>query len=169
MTTEQPTTPWAFLADAMLGRLARWLRILGYDTAYDKTLTDDLLIERAQREGRWLLTRDRYLARRKVLRGRHTLITNDSINDQLRQLRHDLNLSLDPSEERPLRCAKCNVLVMPVSSREADPLVPQYVAQHYNHFAQCPRCLHVYWPGTHWEAMVARLAAIGQEDRNLPR
>ena len=65
------SSPQAFIADAMLGRLARWLRMLGYDTAYEKAISDQALIERALAEGRWVLTRDRYLAKRKLLRGRH--------------------------------------------------------------------------------------------------
>jgi uncharacterized protein with PIN domain len=139
--------------------------MLGYDTAYDKAVTDDLLIERAQREGRWLLTRDRYLAQRKVSCGGHTLITSDSLDDQLRQLRHDLNLSLDPSE-RHFSCATCNVLALPASCREAAALIPSYVARQYNHFAQCPSCRHIYCPGTHWDAIVARLATIKQGGPN---
>ncbi|MEK6634069.1 MAG: Mut7-C RNAse domain-containing protein [Nitrospirota bacterium] len=160
--------PTGFMADAMLGRLARWLRMLGYDTAYDKNIADDLLIEQTLREDRWLLTRDRYLARRKVLRGRLTLITSDYLDGQLSQLRHELHLNLDPSAQRPFRCANCNVPANPLSPCEAAPLVPPFVAQHYDHFVQCPRCRHVYWPGTHWVAIVGRLATIRQEDRNLP-
>lgn len=72
-----------FIADAMLGRLARWLRILGYDTAYEKMITDERLVERAVREDRWLLTRDRNLALRRLLRGRHTLLVSDKVDGQL--------------------------------------------------------------------------------------
>ncbi|MBI4000194.1 MAG: Mut7-C RNAse domain-containing protein [Nitrospira defluvii] len=161
--------PTGFVADTMLGRLARWLRMLGYDTAYDKSIADDLLIERALREERWLLTSDGYLAQRRILRGRHTLITSNHLDGQLGQLRHDLHLSLDPSGQRPFRCATCNVVLRPIAPREAIPLVPLYVAQHYDHFAQCPCCRHVYWPGTHWVAIVGRLAAIRQGDSSLPR
>ena len=169
MATEENSRPRTFMADAMLGRLARWLRILGYDTAYETTITDDLLIEQALREDRWLLTRDRYLLLRKVLRGRHTLITSDHLDRQLDQLRRELRLNLDPNEQRPFRCATCNVPANPLSPHEAVPLVPPLVAQRYDHFVQCPCCLHVYWPGTHWEAIVAKLAAIRQGDRNQLR
>lgn len=64
----QPPAPLAFFADAMLGRLAHWLRILGYDTAYDKIISDEALIERTLREDRWLLTRDRRLVLRQLHR-----------------------------------------------------------------------------------------------------
>jgi hypothetical protein len=77
-----PTAPSpAFFADAMLGRLARWLRMLGYDTAYEKVISDESLIARVLTEQRWLLTRDRYIVQRKVLRGRHTLIVSDHLQD----------------------------------------------------------------------------------------
>jgi len=78
--------PMRFMADAMLGRLARWLRILGYDTAYEKVITDEALLERVIRDDRWLLTRDRRLALRKLLRDRHTLIVSDDVEGQLHQL-----------------------------------------------------------------------------------
>lgn len=142
----------------MLGRLARWLRILGYDTAYERVITDDDLILRALQENRWLLTRDGYLAQRKVLRGRHTLIRSDDIDGQLRQLHDELSLRLDLDDERSFRCADCNVVLHPISAEEAVQLVPFFVARQYHDFLQCTRCRRVCWPGTHWESMKNRLA-----------
>ncbi len=69
----------AFFADAMLGKLARWLRILGYDTAYERDVSDEELIERVGHEKRWLLTRDRYLAQRRLVRDRLTLLRADRV------------------------------------------------------------------------------------------
>lgn len=154
-----------FMADAMLGRLARWLRILGYDTAYAKVISDKALIDQALGENRWVLTRDGYLAQRKVLRGRHTLITSDQVQDQLRQLRRDLKIDLDMSHPRDYRCADCNVLLTSLSHDDAAPLVPRYVAQQYREFLQCPKCRRVFWPGTHWEDLLARLSTTRAEDR----
>lgn len=155
---EQPVI--RFMADAMLGRLARWLRILGYDTAYEQMITDEVLIERALREDRWLLTRDRYLAQRKVLRGRHTLIESDDLEDQLGQLHQDLKIDLDMTRHRGYRCADCNVALISVSPDNARPLVPPFVAQQYREFLQCPHCRRVFWPGTHWHDLLARVTAI---------
>lgn len=154
-----------FMADAMLGRLARWLRILGHDTAYEKVISDKALIDQALGENRWVLTRDGYLAQRKVLRGRHTLITSDQVQDQLRQLRRDLKIDLDMSHPRDYRCADCNVLLTSLSHDDAAPLVPRYVAQQYREFLQCPKCRRVFWPGTHWEDLLARLSTTRAEDR----
>jgi uncharacterized protein with PIN domain len=153
-----------FIADAMLGRLARWLRILGYDTAYEKVVTDDVLIERALRENRWLLTRDRRLVQRKLLRGRHTLIASDDVEGQLRQLHRDLTIDLDVNHQRGYRCADCNVVLTSISHDDAAPLVPPFVSQQYREFLQCPHCRRVFWPGTHWDDLRTRLAAMKAAD-----
>jgi uncharacterized protein with PIN domain len=155
-----PSADRAFFADSMLGRLARWLRILGYDTAYEKVITDDKLVTRVLAENRWLLTRDRYLARRRLLRGRHSLIVDDDINDQLRQLQRELHLRLCIGEETCHRCADCNTGLIPIQAKEAAPLVPPFVAAHYPTFILCPACRRVFWPGTQWRALLGRLAAI---------
>ncbi len=152
--------PIRFIADAMLGRLARWLRILGYDTAYEKVITDESLIERTIQEDRWLLTRDRRLTERKVIRGRCTLITHDDLEGQLRQLHQDLELDLNCG--RDYRCADCNVALISIPHDEAAPLVPPVVARQYQEFLQCAHCRRVFWQGSHWEDLNARLAAVKQ-------
>jgi uncharacterized protein with PIN domain len=157
-----------FIADAMLGRLARWLRILGYDTAYEKVIADDVLIDRALRENRWLLTRDGRLAQRKVLRDRCTVIECDDLKGQLRQLHRDLKLDLDVNHRRGYRCADCNVALASIAHEDAVPLVPDYVAQRYREFLQCPRCRRVFWPGTHWEDLLTRLAEARAESSTGP-
>jgi uncharacterized protein len=156
--------PTRFMADAMLGRLARWLRILGYDTAYEKDIPDERLIERALRENRWLLTRDRHLAQRKLLRGRHTLIASDDVEGQLYQLQRDLTIDLDVNHQRGYRCADCNVVLTSISHNDATPLVPPFVSQQYREFLQCPHCRRVFWPGTHWDDLRTRLAAMKAAD-----
>ena len=148
------------IADAMLGRLARWLRILGYDTVYAKAITDERLVEQAVRENRWLLTRDRRLALRKLLRGRHTLIAGDLVEGQLHQLHRDLALDLDLNHQRGYRCADCNVVLTVISHETAAPLVPPFVARQYAEFLQCPGCRRVFWPGTHWHDLDRRLTAL---------
>lgn len=157
------------MADAMLGRLARWLRILGYDTAYDKVITDEALIERALGEDRWLLTRDRKLAERKVVRGRHTLIVSDDLEVQLRELHQMLKIELDVNDQRGYRCADCNVALTPMTPNDARPLVPPFVAEHYRNFLQCLHCRRVFWPGTHWDDLLKRLAMINEADRGAQR
>ena len=149
-----------FFADAMLGRLARWLRTLGYDTAYEKVIADESLVARVVTEQRWLLTRDRYLAQRQVLRGRHTLIVSDQLQDQLRQLRSELHLDLDLSDKTASRCAACNTILIVIPHEEAALTVPAYVASSHSQFVQCSSCGQIYWPGTHWTHMLAHLQEL---------
>jgi len=150
----------AFFADAMLGRLARWLRMLGYDTAYEKVISDEALVARVVTEQRWLLTRDRYLVQRKVLRGRHTLIVSDHLQDQLRQHQSELHITLDLSDRTASRCASCNNILKPIPHQEARLAVPAHVASVHLQFMQCPNCGHIYWPGTHWTEMLTRLQEL---------
>lgn len=149
-----------FVADVMLGKLARWLRILGHDTAYDRGATDQELVSRALAEDRWLLTRDGYLAQRKLLRGRHSLLKSDELDDQLRQLGHELAISLAVGSESLSRCPDCNMVLMPIAAAEAAPHVPPFVAVQHNLFVRCPGCGRVYWPGSHWTALLAKLERL---------
>ena len=156
-----PTAPSpAFFADAMLGRLARWLRMLGYDTAYEKVISDESLIARVLTEQRWLLTRDRYIVQRKVLRGRHTLIVSDHLQDQLRQLQSELHIKCDLSDKTASRCAACNNILIVIPHEKVALTVPTYVASLHPQFMQCPNCGHIYWPGTHWTQMLTRLQEL---------
>lgn len=168
MLTPGTHSPGRFIADAMLGRLARWLRILGYDTAYEKVITDEALTERALREDRWLLTRDRRLVLRKLLRGRHTLIVRDDVIGQLHQLHQDLTIDLAVNHERGYRCADCNAVLLPLAHDDAVPLVPPFVARQYREFLQCPRCRRVFWRGTHWVGLQEQLAEARKTSSACP-
>ena len=141
----------------MLGKLARWLRILGYDTVYEGVLPDELLIQVVLRDSRWLLTRDRYLAKRRVLRERLTLLRSDQVFDQLQQLVLELQIHLHLDAQTPSRCAHCNLTLEPLSQKQAVPCVPAFVAGQYSEFVHCAGCGRVYWPGTHWTRIGAQL------------
>ena len=162
MPSHMISLPHIFLADAMLGRLARWLRMLGYDTAYERAISDQVLIERALAENRWVLTRDRYLAKRKLLRGRHTLVRSDHIADQLRQLKWELNVHLAVGSTTASRCPACNGMLESITREDAAPNVPRFVATQHAQFSQCVDCGRIYWPGTHWENFHRQLAEAGQ-------
>ncbi len=163
VTTPSPTpvsVPERFVADAMLGRLARWLRILGYDTVYHKVISDEALIDCALKEHRWLLTRDGYMAKRKVLRGRHTLVRSDHLTEQLAQLRDELGLHFIPDANHAYRCAECNETLSVIPREDAIPRVPPLVAVQHHRFMECRRCGRLYWPGTHWTGIRQRLARL---------
>jgi uncharacterized protein with PIN domain len=137
-----------FLADVMLGRLARWLRALGYDTHYDSSLDDAALAELARRESRILLTRDVELTRRKNLKT--LLIQDDKVMQQLRQVIHALGLDEDAAFTR---CVECNAELIALEHAHAAALVPPYVMKTQTRFRRCPKCGKVYWRGTHWSHM----------------
>jgi uncharacterized protein with PIN domain len=150
------------LADAMLGRLAKWLRVLGHDTAYFPQLQDHELMRLARAEDRTLLTRDRELTRRKGVRS--VLIESDRFEEQLDQLLCDLDL--DCTSQRP-RCPRCNAALLPVTKEEVSTKVPPYVLSRHSDFTLCPHCDKVYWRGTHWRRMRERIDEI-RERRFTP-
>lgn len=160
MTAPQQSLSQTFFADAMLGKLARWLRMLGYDTEYVRDIEDKVLVESVLRENRWLLTRDRYLVKRKVLRGQHTLLTSDFLSEQLIQLDRELHLDLVVGENTLPRCPECNYILEPTSVEEIHERIPAYVACHHTEFVWCPGCCRPYWPGSHWKHFLHQLEQI---------
>jgi len=132
------------LADGMLGRLARWLRILGYDTVFDAQADDWALIRRARAEGRLLLTRDRQLAARRGVPA--LLIKGEELVAQLRQVVD----AVGPSPEGVYtRCSVCNGILLPLEREKARLRVPPYVYRTCQEFHLCQSCDRVYWRGTH--------------------
>ena len=146
------------LCDHMLGSLARWLRFMGYDTAYPEPTSDRDLIDMARREDRILLTRDKELAGRV----RDAVgIRSDDLDEQIREVAAVLPLRLiDPLS----RCSLCNSVLLPVSRDAIEELVPVGVRSRHEEFWRCPSCQRVYWQGSHWDKMVERLNHLG-----LPR
>jgi uncharacterized protein with PIN domain len=140
--------PLRLLADGMLGKLAKWLRLLGYDTAYDNAATDPELARRARAEGRVLLTRDHELATRRGLRT--LLIQSEILEEQVREVQGTLG---PPPAPALSRCAVCNAALEPVSPDEITDRLPLYVLRTQHEFRRCPGCGRIYWPGSHVEGM----------------
>jgi uncharacterized protein len=156
----RPARPVRFLADAMVGKLARWLRILGYDTLYFREIDNDRLLELARAEGRRLVTRDaRLIGRRPGLP--HTLIRDDRPEQQLRQIVRELRLC--PSTGLLTRCVECNATLEPIAKEQARPRVPPYVFRTQERFSRCPDCGRLYWKGTHEERIRARLKELFED------
>jgi uncharacterized protein len=149
-----------FLADCNVGRLARWLRVLGYDAVYEPLLPDAQVVARALAEGRVLLTRDADMMQRKVIAGgavRALLLRYDRVQDQVRQVLTEL--ALEPVQ--PLsRCLDCNAELEPRAKAAVAGRLPPYVYATQERFSECPQCARVFWPGTHWERMRERIAAL---------
>lgn len=150
--------PPRFLVDTMLGRLATWLRILGYDAAYFRGEDRDLLAH-AWREGRILLTRDaRLLARRRL--PPHLGIASDHVREQLRQVVRAYGLT--PAHPPARRCPRCNLGLAEQDKVDLAGRVPDFVWSHHDHFWACPGCQRIYWAGSHRRQMdesLRRLAA----------
>ena len=140
----------------MLGTLARWLRILGYDAVFDPALDDHQLVRLARAENRVLLTRDRELARRRGVR--LLFVVSEDLDDQIHQVLSDLKLVPDRSFSR---CPVCNEALESLDPATAAAQVPAHVAQTHQDFRRCPACQRVYWRGTHWQQMDERLAQLG--------
>jgi len=136
----------------MLGRLAKWLRLLGYDTAYDNAADDHELARRARAEGRVLLTRDRELANRRGLRT--LLIQSQVLEEQLQEVREAFGPPPHPSLSR---CSVCNTALERVAPEQIADRVPPFVLRTQTEFHLCPGCGRVYWPGSHVEMMKRKL------------
>ncbi len=147
-----------FIADAMLGKLAKWLRIIGCDVAYDPEISDRDIAERGRREGRVILTRDTLLARRRDARDNCFLVEGDSYRDQLRRVVE--RFSIDPQAGLFSRCVRCNEPLGDADKTWVAGKVPPYVYETQDSFGTCTRCGRIYWKATHWEEMGRHLRAI---------
>ncbi len=138
-----------FIADVMLGSLARRLRLLGFDVLYGRTLADNDLIQLALEQDRVILTRDTGLAARPLAKN-HYLITTDDIDGQVRQVVESLAL---PADRALTRCSLCNRPLVPLGRPDARERVPEYVSHRMEQFFHCEGCGRVYWKGTHVKNM----------------
>jgi uncharacterized protein with PIN domain len=145
-----------FACDAMLGRLARWLRFAGFDTTFLPDRPDPAVAGLARAEGRWLLTRDRRLA--AAAGPRVILLRGRSVGEQVGELRGRLPLVAD-RDRFFTRCSVCNAGLEEAARREVRDRVPPYVAVHAERFLSCPGCGRVYWPGTHLRRIARQLEA----------
>ena len=148
-------SPTRFVVDGMLGSLARWLRILGYDADYDSQRDDPELARIARAENRVLLTRDHELANRRGVRS--LLVESQSLDEQLDQV---TSAFPPPPEQASARCPVCNTAMVEASREEVADRVPVYVLKHHHHFQRCPGCSRVYWRGSHWRNMQDRLDKV---------
>ncbi len=142
----------------MLGKLARWLRILGCDVEYFPEIGDTELVERALKSGRLILTRDILLTRRRKARENHFFVTGDHFRDQLRQVVE--SFAIDPSGRFLTRCLECNALLVEVEREAVCGNVPPYVHATQKEFRACPSCGRIYWQGTHRERMIKEAEEI---------
>jgi uncharacterized protein with PIN domain len=152
-----------FLADSMLGKLARWLILLGYDAAYAQNGRSDLeLLEQAHREGRVFLTRDTKIP--DVAGLRKIVIPEQRFEGQLARVISQLGLVYDRARLFS-RCTYCNEPLAALTREEALPLVPPLVRGLDTPFFRCPQCRRMYWNGTHTERAIKRMERLFQAPR----
>ncbi|MBM3285061.1 MAG: hypothetical protein FJY81_04250 [Candidatus Aminicenantes bacterium] len=147
-----------FAADCMLGKLAKWLKILGFDVAYFSKAEDEDLLSLARKEGRLLLTRDHQLRDKAGRDIRILLVASENWREQLVQVLGEFNL-------RPLvrpysRCIDCNVELKTLPKSRAKNLVAPFVYEKAASFAICPDCGRIFWQGTHFEDMEKKIEEI---------
>jgi len=145
-----------FVADCMLGKLAKWLRMLGYDTSYVADAEDDELVRIAVRENRILLTRDTRLCERRMVRTRCLFVDWGSTREQMTQVLRTLNLRVNP-ETLFTRCAVCNGEIVPVKKSQVKGRVPPYVYKTQSDYGYCASCGKIYWRGTHVQHVLEAL------------
>jgi uncharacterized protein with PIN domain len=153
VSTPQPR----FLADRMLGRLGKWLRIMGVDCAYTRLEDDEETIEKALEEGRILLSRDTKMLSRKRL-PEHLFVESDHLERQLIQV---LSIyRIDPVKNAFCRCVRCNTRLERKTPEQAGDRVPYFVRQTQDNLAYCPACNRYFWGATHRSKMRTRLEQI---------
>jgi uncharacterized protein with PIN domain len=157
-----------FLLDGMLGGLARWLRICGYDARYARRASDEELLERASGDGLVLLTRDRLLRRKALRAGVDAfLVDGESEAERLASVSRRFGLSLDPGCSR---CPNCGAALRSVEKGVVSGRVPLGTYEAYDEFWICDSCGKVYWRGSHWKNIVetvdeaSRIAGSVTED-----
>ncbi len=139
-----------FVADGMLGKLSRWLRILGYDVKYSNDLDDCQLVTVSKKEKRVLLTRDLELYKQATAKGIDTFyLEGRTGEEELAELakRFGINLDIDITTSR---CPKCNTRVRSIPKEHATDKVQKSTFAYYNEFWECPKCRQIYWQGAHW-------------------
>jgi uncharacterized protein with PIN domain len=146
-----------FIVDCMLGKLAKWLKILGFDAQFFSKIEDDELLAIAKDEGRILLTKDTGLIQRA--KDVETLfLDSDEWQNQVQQVMDHFHLreKLAPHT----RCIDCNVVLKDLPKKNAENLVSTFVFEKADSFSLCPNCGRVFWRGTHFKDMEVKIQEI---------
>ena len=150
-----------FIVDNNVGKLAKWLRIMGYDALFFTEEDDGKMVKVALAQNRVILTKDTQIMRRRLVtsgRLRAILVEDSDAKAQLQQIVEALKLDF---QFRPFSiCLECNQSLVERSKDEVRDLVPPYVFNAQSQYMECPSCHRIYWRGTHWQAMSRELEKL---------
>ena len=139
-----------FIVDAMLGKLAKKLRLLGFDAFYSSSIADNKIISMAKNEKRILLTKDRVLAQLAQKNEIKTVtISNGNELNQFRQIKEKVSLDGFAIEGKISRCTNCNGKLLQIDNEKTIGKVPDGVIRNFKEFWECKKCKKIYWNGTH--------------------
>lgn len=143
-----------FVADTMLGRLARWLRLLGFDVLYPKNMDDKELLKFT--DERIVLTRDKELGGKENV----FLIKSVRIDEQLKQVINELKLEI----RNPLsRCSVCNQILIEADKKSVKNVVPERICNNHIIFWRCPDCNKIYWKGSHYDKIIGVISQLNEK------
>ncbi len=152
-----------FLTDGMLGRLTRWLRMLGQDVAYSVKLNDGQLLEIAKAENRALLTRDFELYKRAIARGLDAYYVDAKTEaGRLAQVAERYGVSLEIDMDKS-HCPICNTKLEVATKEQLADKLEKSTYTYYDKFWRCPNCGQIYWQGAHWKQITNTLARAREE------
>jgi uncharacterized protein len=150
-----------FVADVHLGRLARYLRIIGIDVLYENDLEDDEIVKLSLKERRAVLTKDRgILKRNEVTHG--YWVRSTKVEEQVKEILERFDLQKEIKEFS--RCIECNKPLKPVKKELIISQLPPKVAQSQNKFMRCPSCKKIYWKGSHYQRMFSFIKRLRSEE-----
>jgi uncharacterized protein with PIN domain len=155
-----------FIVDTTVGKLARWLRSLGFDTLVFRERDLHRLVQIAQEQKRIILTRNRKLEA-KLFLGNIFVLKDDDPDLQVKTILRTLSLRVD-SRIFFSRCLLCNAQMESISRGEAEGAVPEYVLHTHESFYRCPACERIYWQGTHPRNMRRRIEKVLASVNNRP-
>jgi len=143
-----------FILDVHLGKLAKHLRLLGFDTLYSNSFEDEEIAVIAQKEKRIILTRDIGLLKRKIVTHGH-YVKSRNPGEQIGEVIHrfDLLRTIKPFS----RCIRCNTSLKKIKKEHIPEHVPEKIKKKYNNFYSCPGCQNIYWKGSHWKHMLKKI------------
>ncbi|MFC2013643.1 Mut7-C RNAse domain-containing protein [Chloroflexota bacterium] len=150
-----------FIVDNNVGKLAKWLRIMGYNALFFNSRNDSNMIATALATDRVILTRDTQIMKRRVVTSgqiKAILLKSDEPEQQMQQV--IATLSPDYRFKPFTICLECNQPLLERSKPQVKDLVPPYVFQTQSQFMECPACHRIYWRGTHWQALTKKMEKL---------